>query len=158
MDNCENIKCFWLNRPPCLNSKIPYKKGKLFYHESLNKQFVCALIPSKNRNVPHTFRFFCFLADAHQPQNHPPTHLFFCFWADAHQPQNHPPTHLFFCFWADAHQPKYTNIHMVFAFEQMHITPKTIAKNTAKHLQIPILLHRDKPHTTNCGLNANMSN
>ena len=139
MDNCENIKCFWLNRPPCLNSKIPYKKGKLFYHESLNKQFVCALIPSKNRNVPHTFRFFCFLADAHQPQNVPHTFRFFCFWADAHQ-------------------PKYTNIHMVFAFEQMLINPKTIAKNTAKHLQIPILLHRDKPHTTNCGLNANMSN
>jgi hypothetical protein len=61
-------------------------------------------------------------------------------------------------FLADAHQPKYANIHMVFAFEQMLINPKTIAKNTAKHLQIPILLHRDKPHTTNCGLNANMSN
>jgi hypothetical protein len=85
-------------------------------------------------------------------------HIYFFAFGQMLINPNYPHTHFgFFVFGRCSSTKIYQHTHG-FCFWQMHITPKTIAKNTAKHLQIPILLHRYKPHTTNCGLNANMSN
>ena len=104
-----------------MSSKIPYKKGKLFYHEFLNKQFVCALIPPKTETCHTHFGFFVFGQMLINPKTtHPhiyffafgqmlinpniPTYTWFLFLADDHQPK--PPTYAWFLFLADAHHPK----------------------------------------------------
>ena len=122
-----------------MSSKIPYKKGKLFYTRVL-KQTICLCFNTfkKPKRATH-ISVFLFLGRCSSTPK-PPTHTFIFLFLGRCSSTQTTHTHIsFFLFLVDAHQPKYANIHMVFAFEQMLINPKTIAKNTAKHLQIPTI-------------------